>query len=185
MKLTKLLILALGLFALTATAAFANVSFISQQGPRNLSVNSQTGEVSNIELVATRGEFGLFATAPANESIFLTFEADISSYEDITVTFKLGEFFPFTWVDTTDGFTGYNTWHYIYGWGGPPYGTSPIARVRVGIFTGGYKTMQIEFLQDVFFYEGNSCRREGFFLSHREMTSDERSTTFLLLSCPA
>jgi hypothetical protein len=143
MKLTKILILALGLMAIAATASFANTNFIRSAAPTLMTSNGRTVLASSIVLSAT-GPLP-YGTIPANESLFFTFTAPISFLTDINVIVKDEEL-------TQGTMTAYNTWYDL--------GSPAVASVQVRS-TGGYRTLQVAFPAEVTFDINETIEIEG------------------------
>jgi len=162
MKLTKLLILALGLMALMATAGLAQdlevVPFTATGGaPRIIATNSDTGETATIVLTSLRGDAEDPAYLPGSpdpqqvkESIYFTYTHQISALSDIFIRMQL----PGPNADLVSPFTAYNQWQMINN-------GSDIARARVGIDTTDRYIVQIQFLDVVSFYEGSTIELSG------------------------
>jgi hypothetical protein len=146
MKLTKILILTLVLMTIAATVSFADVNFISSAGRRVIQVNAQTGMTSTILLSATGPSGNAFVGA--NESIFLTYNADISALQDIQVRVQND-------VTPVGGFTAYNTFVALTGTSGT------LAEARVGIQQGDRRTIQIHFTAPVTFLDTDSIEVGG------------------------
>lgn len=143
MKLAKILILALALMAMAATASLANTNFIRSAAPTIMTLNGRTVLASSIVLSAT-GPLP-YGTIPENESLFLTFQVPISFLEDINIIIKDEELVAGTIVN-------YNQ---LYDVGSPA-----VASVQV-ISTGGYRTLQIAFPAEVTFDINETIEIEG------------------------
>jgi hypothetical protein len=144
MKLTKILILTLALMTIAATVSFANENFISSAGRRIIAVNSETGETSSILLSATGPDGGII---PAGESIFLTYDAEISSLGDIAIRVQTDE-------AVAGDFTAYGDFVDLTGAG---LGV----QARIGLTATDYRTIQIRFTQDVSFVTADTIAISG------------------------
>lgn len=82
MKLVRILVIALGLLTIAATASFAAVPFITTSTVNQMAPNAQTGQAGTIRLTALAG-----GTVSAGEIILVTFSNGfISSLSDFQVT---------------------------------------------------------------------------------------------------
>ncbi len=78
MKLVRVLIIALGLMTIAATASFASVPFVTTSTVNEMAVNAQTGLAGNIQLTALAS-----GTVSAGETILVSFTGGtISSLSD-------------------------------------------------------------------------------------------------------
>lgn len=82
MRLVKILIVALGLMTIAATAGFAAVPFTTTSTLNQMATNAQTGLAGTIQLTALAG-----GTTTVNESLIITFNGGtISSLSDMVVS---------------------------------------------------------------------------------------------------
>jgi len=82
MRLVKILIVALGLMAIAATAGFAAVPFTTTSTLNQMATNAQTGLAGTIQLTALAG-----GTTAVGESVIVTFNGgQISSLSDMVVS---------------------------------------------------------------------------------------------------
>jgi len=156
MKLAKILILALGLMAIAATASFANTNFIRSAAPTIMTLNGRTVLASSIVLSAT-GPLP-YGTIPENESLFLTFQVPISFLEDINVIVKDEELVAGT-------ITTYNT----------EYNVGSVAVVKV-LSTGDRRTLQIAFPSEVTFDINDTIEIEGIRLDVKGLAGGGENT---------
>lgn len=164
MKLTKILILALGLMALAATGALAqedmNVDFVYSGGsPRIIATNSDTGDTTAVRLTSQSGNAEDPAWLPGSldpyqiqENIYFNYSHTISAVSEIDIQM----FLPGDNAYLEDQFDDYGEWIFI-----DRTGTN-IARARVGNTAGVPSQMlQIQFLEDTSFHDGSVINVEG------------------------
>jgi hypothetical protein len=177
MKLTKLLILALGLIALTAATSFAADSawnvFASK---RNVATNAQTGEVDDVTMVSAYGDEGQPAMIPESHSIFYSFSQPISALDEIDVQMQLAD--GDAWL--TQPITTYMNWYPIR-WDGAG---DPMAEVRVAYNGADPQVVQIHFLEDVTIYELNTIALSGVRCDMGGLGMQEGQEVFVSLSNP-
>jgi len=177
MKLTKLIILALGLMALTAASGFSYSAWDVYPAKRNVATSAETGEVNNIELNAATGVLGDPASIPADRSIFFTFSQPISALSDITVYMTF--FGADAWL--VGPISTYGDWYPIV----MAY-DGQIAEVRVG-YNGADpnpQVVQIHFLENLDIYQGNTINLGGVRVNMDGLGGVEGQEVYVSLSNP-
>jgi hypothetical protein len=178
MKLTKLLILALGLMALTAATSFADAAFFAFPAKRNVATNAQTGEVDRVTLVSAYGDATAPAMIPASRSIFYTFSQPISAVGTINVEMELPNGTSAALATPIDA---YGEWFDIDMAAG---GTIAEVRVAYNGADPNPQVVQIHFTADVSFYELNTIKLSGVRCNMDGLGQVEGSTVTVSLSNP-
>jgi hypothetical protein len=159
MKLTKILILVIGLMALSASAAFADAAFNVFASKRNLATNAQTGEVDTVTLVSAFGDaIGDPAFIPEGRSIFFTFSQPITALSDIDFEGqRSGLIGGDLYLDAT--MTAYGVWYPIR-----DGSDDQVAEIRVG-YNGADplpKVVQVHFInEDLALWYGDTLKLRG------------------------